>query len=106
MRHLNHRGIPIHANILLTDEEIIKLADKEISEWNGSSKPLGSITLDIEADSDGEHVVIFPHPVIKRVRRITGYLSNLDNFNDAKKAEEDDRFKHVGTEKVNPLFEV
>ncbi|MBC9783264.1 anaerobic ribonucleoside triphosphate reductase [Heliobacterium chlorum] len=31
---------------------------------------------------------------ISRVRRITGYLSTLDHFNDAKKAEESNRTKH------------
>lgn len=32
---------------------------------------------------------------ISRVRRITGYLSTLDMFNDAKKAEEKNRVKHM-----------
>jgi ribonucleoside-triphosphate reductase len=31
---------------------------------------------------------------ISRVRRITGYLSTLDRFNDSKKAEEKSREKH------------
>ncbi|MCL2365396.1 MAG: anaerobic ribonucleoside-triphosphate reductase, partial [Defluviitaleaceae bacterium] len=31
---------------------------------------------------------------ISRVRRITGYLSTLDRFNDSKKAEEESRIKH------------
>ncbi|MCW2278867.1 anaerobic ribonucleoside triphosphate reductase [Heliophilum fasciatum] len=34
------------------------------------------------------------HGAISRVRRITGYLSTLDNFNDAKKAEEANRATH------------
>ncbi|MDD2421764.1 MAG: anaerobic ribonucleoside triphosphate reductase [Heliobacteriaceae bacterium] len=34
--------------------------------------------------------------VISRVRRITGYLSTLDLFNDAKKAEERNRKTHLG----------
>lgn len=33
----------------------------------------------------------------ERIRRITGYLSTLANFNDAKRAEEKDRVKHGGT---------
>lgn len=32
---------------------------------------------------------------IRRIRRITGYLSSLDNFNNAKKAEVRDRIKHL-----------
>jgi ribonucleoside-triphosphate reductase len=31
---------------------------------------------------------------IRRIRRITGYLSTEDRFNDAKKAELHDRTKH------------
>lgn len=31
----------------------------------------------------------------ERIRRITGYLSELPNFNDAKQAEERDRVKHM-----------
>ena len=34
---------------------------------------------------------------ITRVRRITGYLSTLDRFNDSKLAEENSRVKHVNT---------
>jgi ribonucleoside-triphosphate reductase len=36
--------------------------------------------------------------MISRVRRITGYLSTLDMFNDAKKAEERNRVTHMGIE--------
>ena len=34
----------------------------------------------------------------ERIRRITGYLvGTLERFNDAKRAEERDRLKHLGT---------
>jgi ribonucleoside-triphosphate reductase len=32
---------------------------------------------------------------ISRIRRITGYLSNLNNFNDSKRAEERNRKVHM-----------
>ena len=36
-------------------------------------------------------------PPFERIRRITGYLvGTLDRFNNAKRAEVRDRFKHVG----------
>lgn len=45
---------------------------------------------------DGSEVILHPHyDSIQRLRRITGYLSNLNNFNDAKKAEEAAREKHI-----------
>lgn len=53
-------------------------------------------TLDVHAD--GEYVDLnykFCHVPFERVRRITGYLvGTMDNWNDAKTAEEKDRVKH------------
>lgn len=45
---------------------------------------------------DGSTVVLEPHyDSVVRVRRITGYLSTIPRFNDAKKAEERSRLKHI-----------
>ncbi len=45
---------------------------------------------------DGVHYVIGKGVKFERIRRITGYLvGTLDRFNDAKRAEEHDRVKHV-----------
>ena len=39
-------------------------------------------------------------PQFERIRRITGYLvGTLDRFNNAKRAEERDRFKHMSVSK-------
>jgi hypothetical protein len=52
--------------------------------------------LDIQID--GEYVDLdytFEHVSFERIRRITGYLvGTMDNWNDAKTAEEADRVKH------------
>ena len=52
--------------------------------------------LDIQLD--GEYVDLdytFEHVSFERIRRITGYLvGTMDNWNDAKTAEEADRVKH------------
>lgn len=32
---------------------------------------------------------------VERLRRVTGYLSNISNWNDSKQAEEKDRIKHA-----------
>ena len=49
---------------------------------------------------DGEYVDIDYHlddVPFQRIRRITGYLvGTLDRFNNAKRAEVDDRVKHMG----------
>lgn len=41
------------------------------------------------------HYVNKAEEKIERIKRITGYLSNLDNWNDGKRAEEKDRVKHI-----------
>ena len=51
------------------------------------------VELDIKIKDDD--VMLTPHyDTIVRVRRITGYLSNVNNFNSAKKHEQSDRVKH------------
>ena len=51
------------------------------------------IALDITLD--GDDVILTPHyDTVVRVRRITGYLSNVKNFNAAKKEEAFDRVVH------------
>ncbi|MEG0798588.1 MAG: anaerobic ribonucleoside-triphosphate reductase [Acidaminococcaceae bacterium] len=52
--------------------------------------------LAVDLAVDGTDVVITPHyDSIVRVRRITGYLSTLPRFNDAKKKEAADRVAHI-----------
>lgn len=51
------------------------------------------VELDIKIIDDD--VLLTPHyDTIVRVRRITGYLSNVKNFNAAKRQEQSDRVKH------------
>ena len=52
--------------------------------------------VELELALDGDYVVIKPrYNTISRIRRITGYLSEVNNFNHAKKSEEHDRVKHT-----------
>ena len=52
------------------------------------------VELDIKIKDDD--VLLTPHyDTIIRVRRITGYLSNVNNFNAAKRHEQSDRVKHL-----------
>ena len=54
--------------------------------------------LDIELDGEDVELTLTPDVVrFQRIRRITGYLvGTLDRFNNAKRAEVDDRVKHMG----------
>ena len=52
--------------------------------------------LSLDLSLKGDNVIVKPHyDTIVRVRRITGYLSTLPRFNDAKKAEVADRVCHL-----------
>ena len=52
----------------------------------------------LEINIDGEYADLnyeFSHVPFERIRRITGYLvGTMDNWNDAKFAEQNDRVKH------------
>lgn len=88
------QGVNIVADAALSSQEIEQLAVTEIQEWAEMGKELASIQMNLE----GEEVVIqaIEKSPIRRVRRITGYLSNIENFNDAKRAECHDRYVHAG----------
>lgn len=88
------QGVTVIADENLAQKEIELLVSAEIEEWKKLGKEMASISLEF----DGQEVLI--HAVekspIRRVRRITGYLSNIENFNDAKRAECLDRVVHGG----------
>ena len=51
--------------------------------------------VELDITIEGDDVNLKPHyDTIVRVRRITGYLSNVKNFNAAKRHEQSDRVKH------------
>lgn len=86
-------GIQVSADPTLTNEEIAMLVQEEQALWNQRHKTIAYI----EIARDGEEVIInaSEKSPIRRVRRITGYLSNIDNFNDAKKQECNSRVVHA-----------
>ena len=85
-------GIKVIADPTLTNEEILLFVAEEKRLWESNNKKLGQLELGL----DGEEVIVkgTEKSPIRRVRRITGYLSSIDNFNEAKVAECTDRAKH------------
>lgn len=83
----------IIADPRLYPKEVEMLVYDEVREWAKLGKEIATI----ELETDGSEVVIqvTEKSPIKRVRRITGYLSNIENFNEAKQAECRDRYKHA-----------
>ena len=88
------QGVTIIADEGLSSHEIELLATQEITEWSNLGKEIASLELKLDGDEVVLHAV--EKSPIRRVRRITGYLSNIENFNDAKKAECHDRYVHAG----------
>ena len=80
-------GVKINCNYEISEQE----ARSYFSSVKSPEKRL--VELDIKIKDDD--VLLTPHyDTIVRVRRITGYLSNVNNFNAAKRHEQSDRVKH------------
>lgn len=76
----------------MTEAEATEYAEEEMTIWAGQGKTLDQVIIELE----GDEVVIraLERSPIRRVRRITGYLSDAVNFNDAKRAELKARVTH------------
>lgn len=85
-------GVKVVADPALTQNEIACFVAEEKRLWESRSKKLGQLELNI----DGDEIIVkaTEKSPIRRVRRITGYLSSIDNFNDAKTSECNDRARH------------
>lgn len=70
---------------------------EEMRFWQKEGREVGEIRVKRDKE-DQEKIVVasLPKANIKRIRRITGYLSEVNNFNEAKKAELKDRVQHGG----------
>ncbi|HML33901.1 MULTISPECIES: anaerobic ribonucleoside-triphosphate reductase [Sporomusa] len=86
-------GVNVVADSEITEEEIRAIVAEELQLWKKRNKELAQVQLKIE----GEEIIVkaVERSPIKRVRRITGYLSTEDRFNSAKQAELSDRHAHV-----------
>lgn len=86
-------GIKVITEAGITEEEIRSIVQEEIRLWNRKGKVLAGVQLMVE----GEEIVVkaVERSPIRRVRRITGYLSTEDRFNAAKQAELFDRQAHM-----------
>lgn len=86
-------NIKIIAQDGITEEEINSILTEEKVLWHAKGKEIAEIHLTL----DNEEIIVksFEKSPIKRIRRITGYLSEQTNFNDGKIAELHDRYKHA-----------
>lgn len=79
--------IKINDAVGLTEKETEEIMLQEMEHWQKQGKEVCRIEIHLIVKS-------YPKQEIRRVRRITGYLSDVKNFNDAKKAEMSERVSH------------
>lgn len=97
MEKMTVDGVKIEYEKGLASDEVEGIVRTEIIAWQEKGKKLAKVELNIYRKNSVEIKSTEAAQVgqIKRVRRITGYLSNVENFNDAKKAECRDRLVHI-----------
>lgn len=81
--------------MIKADEKELYIRDARLECIRKSGRRPTSVTV-TEVDADTVEVTAeMPASVIARPRRITGYLSEVSNWNNAKKAELKDRKLHI-----------
>ncbi len=79
-------------NGTLEEAEILAYIDHV--EKQNPNRAIESMTIELDGEFVNLSYTLKPVP-FERIRRITGYLvGTMDNWNDAKRAEERDRVKH------------
>ncbi|MDU2064324.1 MAG: anaerobic ribonucleoside-triphosphate reductase [Sporomusaceae bacterium] len=86
-------GVTVVADAELTQQEIETVVGNEQKLWAEKHKELAAVELSLQ--NDNIVVKAWEKSPVRRVRRITGYLSNIENFNDAKQAELAHRQVHM-----------
>lgn len=86
----------------IAQEQVDKIVAQEVESFRKQGKNVARITLTV--DGDEIEVRTIEKSPIRRVRRITGYLAEVDNWNSAKKAELRDRVVHLNLSKSLDAF--
>ena len=85
----------IDGDVNITEKFKNDIIAEEVHYWQSKGKEVGEVRISKDKDNDAKVIIAsLPKQKIKRVRRITGYLSAVENFNDAKRAELNDRVNH------------
>lgn len=87
----------VDGDVNITEKFKNDIVAEEVHYWQSKGKEVGEVRISKDKENDAKVVIAsLPKQKIKRVRRITGYLSAVENFNDAKRAELNDRAVHGG----------
>ena len=93
MKEMIYKGIIVSYSQEISEPEALQYVEQDIEAFAIKRKKLAKV--DIKLINDEIEIKSIEKSPIKRLRRITGYLSNVDNFNDAKQAEYKDRINHM-----------
>ena len=96
---MDYKGIKVSfEGFKPSKEEIQKYCDYIIQKRNCKMSDISTLKLKVEEDSPNSVLLDYTlhERKFERIRRITGYLvGTVDRWNDAKRAELDDRVKHI-----------
>jgi anaerobic ribonucleoside-triphosphate reductase activating protein len=86
--------IQIHADEHISEAEIKAILTEEEASYAKRGEDLAELSLTLDKNND---IIVksYKRVPIKRIRRVTGYLSEEHNFNNAKFQELSDRTKHI-----------
>ena len=88
-------GIPVVVLGAVSELEVNYWVEEEIAQNDPEKRKITCIRITEVSDEEVD-INIETEGVVRRVRRITGYLSDINNFNEAKTAELFDRYTHGG----------
>ena len=87
-------NMPVTAPGSIEESEVRQIVAEEKVQWAAAGKQPGRCELYFD-DEEQLCIRTTEKSPIKRVRRITGYLSNMENFNDSKLDELQQRTSHA-----------
>ena len=93
---MNYNGVDVSSTgFMPSKEEIGKYIEYIIQKRNCKMSDIAKLSLTLEGDNSVAMDYELKERRFERIRRITGYLTGtIDRWNDAKKAELNDRVKH------------
>ena len=90
------KGIKVSCDADITEQEAHAYVDHLEEKLAKEGNVLDSLTIHIDGDDVDLSYEYSSAQKFERIRRITGYLvGTTERFNDAKRAEEQDRVKHA-----------
>lgn len=96
---MKYKDIEIKTDLEIPEEDLDNIVEQSLYHVKDTGEEIVSLTIEESAEYKDMYTVTIntntDHKEFERVRRITGYLSSTNRWNNAKKAELADRVGHV-----------